>query len=1523
MECMTDMDVTKGLGSEPHTSTSSAGRDPAALARAKQVFSFLKAFAQRNLPLQRTLAEQLWTLPIRGLPRHPTISVSEVHLAKAGGVFDSGSQEGEPLIRIRRPALTAPPPPPQTILDFLQPGWEQPEGSIEILSIRNIQHSGETISETFADDPGRVSALFGWQASWRQWAEAEMPARRAMKTFERFYELRGRIELESERVELMLGDGRLRWLREDGVIDHPILLQRVELEFDPDVPEFRVSDADRAPELYGALLQGGEAMSAEQLNRLRLELEKGGYHPLSRHGTSGYLKRLAQLLGPRGSFSETFTDVSADGDPRVIRDPVLFLRTRASGYPAAFDRVLEDLEKRQQLPVSLTRLVGVEPPMPSEATSPTASPWSEPNDVLLSKPANPEQVQIARALDRHRAVLVQGPPGTGKSHTIANLIGHLVAQGKRVLVTSHATKALRVLRGQIVETLQPLCVALLENDLEGRTQMEQAVRGILSRLTSSSETELERDAARLAESRSTLNANVERLTSELRAAREAEYNPILVAGESIDPAEAARWIQRYSEENDWIPGPVESSAPVPLSVEEIRDLYATNGRLTKDEEAEIASKLPALGTLPEPQEFAEIVGALTTVEPPELRGLWRRPSREEEIDLLEHLRRSVRDTAAELAQQVNWQRAVIAAGHAGKAEQELWMGLNALVMEAAEVWERARPELMEHEVELLPELPKAETRRVVDEILAHLEAGGSLSMWRLLHKGKWKPVIHGSKVNGIRPETQGHFRAIAIYLEVEEARRKLALRWARQAEPIGLPPFLSLGTPPEPIARDYSQHFASLLGWWHARWTSLEVAALAAGFRWDEFRTREVAHSAPKTPFERDAEILSGPFDKTVSARLAVAQRSRCQRRLSDLAGLLDRHSGPVCKELRRAVLRQQPLEYEVAYSGFRLILDKQAVSFRRAALMDKAARSAPGWVDAIRSREKPHDQATVPGDVSTAWRWRQFRQEIDRRANLDEAAISRRLHERRDDLRAVTVELIDRRAWLGQLRRTDLNARQALQGWAATQKKIGRGTGKRVPELQAHARALLSKARDAVPVWIMPLARVAESFDPTQRRFDVVIVDEASQSDVLGLLAWYLGDRVAIVGDHEQVSPLGVGQQLDEVKALISQHLVGIPNSHLYDGTTSIYDLARMSFGGTIALREHFRCVPDIIEFSNELSYSGEIRPLRDSGSAPKPHVVEYVVSSRDSGGRSGKTNRAEAQAVVALLKATTEMSENADKTVGAITLLGDEQSAMIQDCAVSVIGAVELERRRFVAGNSAQFQGDERDIMFLSMVDAPTGAPLPLRQTDVFKQRYNVAASRAKDQLWLVHSLDPGRDLKMGDLRRRLIEHVRTPGARRRATEKAKRRAESPFELAVIERLIAAGYHVKPQVWIGHYRVDMIVTDGVRQVVLECDGDRFHGFDQIPMDMIRQANLERVGWRFVRIRGTRFFRDPDGAMDETLSELRRLGVQQVSAVPDGEEVDAKADAFKERVVRRAWEIMREQGWVTDPEAEDPTLGL
>ncbi|HJY85152.1 MAG TPA: DUF559 domain-containing protein, partial [Candidatus Binatia bacterium] len=213
----------------------------------------------------------------------------------------------------------------------------------------------------------------------------------------------------------------------------------------------------------------------------------------------------------------------------------------------------------------------------------------------------------------------------------------------------------------------------------------------------------------------------------------------------------------------------------------------------------------------------------------------------------------------------------------------------------------------------------------------------------------------------------------------------------------------------------------------------------------------------------------------------------------------------------------------------------------------------------------------------------------------------------------------------------------------------------------------------------------------------------------------------------------------------------------------------------------------------------------------------------------------------------------EYVEKTFGVISLVGDEQALEINRLLWNYLAPDEYERRRVLCGNAAQFQGDERDVMFLSVVDTSLGGPLPLREQPMFKQRFNVAASRARDQMWVVHFLDPQNDLKPGDLRRRFIEYAVDPSAVIRAIAHAEKRVESEFEKEVLHRLIQAGYRVDPQWQVGSYRIDLVVMDSKgRRLAIECDGDRFHPTEKLPEDMARQAVLERLGWTFARIRGS-----------------------------------------------------------------------
>lgn len=479
--------------------------------------------------------------------------------------------------------------------------------------------------------------------------------------------------------------------------------------------------------------------------------------------------------------------------------------------------------------------------------------------------------------------------------------------------------------------------------------------------------------------------------------------------------------------------------------------------------------------------------------------------------------------------------------------------------------------------------------------------------------------------------------------------------------------------------------------------------------------------------------------------------------------------------------------------------------------------------------------------------------------------------------------------------------------GWKQTVKKIGKGTGKNAPMYRAKARSLMAKCQNAVPGWIMPIGKALESLNPKNNQFDIVIIDEASQSDISSLAILYMGKKLVIVGDDKQVSPMAVGAETGKINALRDMFLVGkIENAHLYDAKTSIYDIAATTFQ-PLMLREHFRCVPEIIGFSNWLSYDFKIKPLRDdSSSVLLPAVVNYRVAD---GKRIGKTNPNEARTIVALMQACMEQPEYDGKTFGVISLLGDEQVKVIQAEIYRSIQPQECSKRRLLCGNASDFQGDERDVVFLSVVDCANGAgPLSNQgygADDAYRKRYNVAASRAKDQLWVVDSLDPANDLKPGDLRKQLIDFSLNPTSVSRANEEIEAKAESPFESAVAKHLAARGYHLVQQWKVGAYRLDMVAVCGKQRVAIECDGERYHsGEEKIRADMERQTILERLGWRFIRIRGSEYYRNPEKAMERVITELAEFGIKP-EETPTAEAVPFRETDLLNRVKACAHRIL------------------
>lgn len=1499
--------------------------------RVTQVFQFLKALNQANGPDKHQIQDQPWSLWLRELPRHPDVTVATYQSNDS----EADTDDNETILRVRRPKLTKPPTPPGILQGWLKPGWDQILGEAEVEASRN--HSpwiGETKIIRFEDEPERMAQFTVWKARRDEWAANERPAAEVLSLFERFYELYGRIERDAERLELVLGDGILNWQSGSSVLHHPILLKRVQLVFRATVPEFLLIETDHPTELYSELFHSVKDTDGTGIGRCREELDEGGFHPLDGPETTGFLKRLVMVLSPNSEYVEEGEPQGFESFPRIGRSQVFFLRSRNQGFSTAIDTILEDIQGRQELPASLLNIVGVETPVVQEEENAIGTGGcyaNEDDTILLSKPANPEQLQIARRLDKYGSILVQGPPGTGKTHTIANLVGHLLAQGKTILVTSHTTKALRVLREKVAKPLQPLCVSILENDGDSRQLLENSINAIVQRLSETTEEGLGKESEQFLEERKTLREQLGNKRHRLQEALADEYRDILVGTEMYGPADAARLVAEGKDSHGWIPGPVTLGAPIPLTTGELLALYQTNATLSETAETALNNQLPPPEELMDPLEFDAWVRQIETLSESsahEDSPYWEPVHSEMAIHPLENLLTELQSAVAIFDKSESWLLNVYEAGRLGEPHRAAWETLLALMGEVHILAGEVQDSLLDYVPVLAPERSFEDQQKVLEEIIDHLESGKSLNWTTRLGHGAWFKLIETWTVKGKRPERIEEFRSLWHCARLERRRERLRYRWLQQATEIGAPDLSGYEKRPEVLCHQYHETLKSALNWYSVEWLPLAENLGQQAFRWETFWQEIPSRYEACGEVLRLRDAIREVLPKHFAQRIQQLNFQTLTQRGHALAHTLERypddlHTVQVISAFHQALDARDPALYRQTYQRLLEVLQGRTDLNTRQSLLVKLEPVAPAWANAIRNRLAPHDAGSLPGDVAKAWTWRQLYDELEKRGALSIDGLQREIEQRQELIRTNTIELIDRLAWKAQVKRTSLEQRQSLIGWLQTVKKIGKGTGKRAPMLQQEARKKMELCRSAVPVWILPMSRLVETFNLQNTRFDVVIIDEASQCDLMGLIALYLGKQVVIVGDHEQVSPDAVGQKVEEVQHLINENLQNIPNAQLYDGKMSVYDLAMASFGGTICLREHFRCVPEIIQFSNYLSYEGKIQPLRDAASVSlKPAVIPCRVEGNTT---LTKTNRAEAEQIAALLMACLERPEYREKTFGVISLLGENQAKLIQSILLKHLEPVDFERHAIRCGIPPQFQGDERDVIFLSMVHGPKdtkSGTLSKIEADMYKKRYNVAASRAKDQLWIVHSLDTATDLKPGDLRRRLIDYAQNPQAMMELLEDVVLTPPSDLEQQVYAHFVAQGYRVVSQWRVGKFQIDMVIEGDSARLALECEGDRGYRPDAISEELVRQAILERLGWKFVRVRGSEFFREPELALKPVYERLNALEIypdtEAGSELAEPKLLPSDSD-FSGALMLRATELVAE--WRTQTPVAEPAL--
>ena len=1418
---------------------------------------------------------------------------------------DSQDTEGSSvLLSVRKPKFERCPQPEPALEKWLAAGWDNWENepaTIEYLTTENWL--GETKIELF----DQQEAFERWKPLRARWAERQKLYAQTRELFAELYKRYFELERDSETLEFIVANGILMDRLNPGLC-HPVLTKRVKLRFDPDENTIYIEEVDGQSELYSVIFQTMEDVNLSAVNGLQDDLRRNDYHHLDRNETPGFLKVLVHQLSSDSIYSDTGVPENWSKHSRLLlyTDPCYILRRRLDGTPKAIERIIQRIKDTGFVPAPIGDIVSggrVEIPEDTGEQSieeQLAAVGGESADILLAKEANSEQLEIAKRIERYNAVLVQGPPGTGKTHTIANLMGHFLAQGRSVLVTSHTPKALTVLKDKVPRGLRNLCVSVLE---DSNRDMERSIDGISEYMSRTNAHELRRDMDALSEEREQIIADLADVRRRIFHLIHQECSTIVWQGEAMSPTAAAKFVVEGQGELSYIPGKVDEKLPLPLSRAELVELYRSNEDLTSTDERELAVELPRREELLPPMELERIVDGLNAAKSRfnELhsRAFWRVWSQEERLTF-ELGRRSFQMEAPDrcaieqLAQVCaafegveSWMKTAAVDGREEDAYRRRWETLIEQIKATCAMSEAVMEERFGHDIEL-----GSVEQTALEKLRDIFAEKGKITKFALMFRRDCEAALNAVKFDGRQLGSAEECTIVLHMLELKQARAKCARYWDELMAPQGVMKFTELDRrEPERTAANWAPVMERYLNWYRDAYQPLRERLSAAGIPENAvFCVTELDSRLTKT--DKILEAVSRDIPAICELATAVLDIRDYEAELDAAKSVLlrgGRVASDLCAAAADAIEAQDAARYADACGCLERMCEKYALRLRRRELLDRIMTAAPQWAEDIRRRRGIHGQGQLPDTIEEAWKWKQLSQivadilsEPYSRLQSESLRLSKRYRE-------VTAAYAEKCAWYHLLRRTegDVDMRQALLGWKQTVKKIGKGTGKNAPALKARARELMSRCQEAVPGWIMPMGRALESLDPRRNCFDVIIIDEASQSDVSSLAILYMGKKLIIVGDDKQVSPMAVGVEVDKMNALQQMYIQGkIPNSHLYDAKTSIYDIAKTTFQ-PLMLREHFRCVPDIIGFSNMLSYDDQIKPLREAGSSRLlPAVVNYRVENGHREDRR-KVNPNEAKAIVALMRGCMAQPEYAGKTFGVISLLGDDQVKLLQQEIERNIDARDIFDRKILCGNASHFQGDERDVIFLSMVDSGTGnGPLHLQGfgvDDATRKRYNVAASRARDQLWVVDSLDPANDLKPGDIRKTLIDYSLDPAARSELHRQAESRAESPFEAAVAKALIDRGYRLEQQRSVGAYRLDMVAVCGNQSVAIECDGERWHsGERQIREDMERQTILERLGWRFIRIRGSEYFRGPRKCMDRVAKELESFGIHPEAAAPE-----------------------------------------
>lgn len=375
--------------------------------------------------------------------------------------------------------------------------------------------------------------------------------------------------------------------------------------------------------------------------------------------------------------------------------------------------------------------------------------------------------------------------------------------------------------------------------------------------------------------------------------------------------------------------------------------------------------------------------------------------------------------------------------------------------------------------------------------------------------------------------------------------------------------------------------------------------------------------------------------------------------------------------------------------------------------------------------------------------------------------------------------------------------------------------------------RALMDNFGDLItqilPCTLMSPDSVARFFPAHADIFDIVVFDEASQirvADAIGAMG--RAKSVVVVGDSKQMPPTSFADAsagVDDGEEDTNPEVVADEESILSECVQSLVPQQWLSW--------HYRSQDEaLIAFSNIHYYNGRLASFPAPLSPASGHGISLVrvdgQFERSGRGKTLRTNRVEAERIVADIRSRFDASPDAAPSIGVITFNAQQRDFienLLRDAGDDrLLQALDEPDGLFVK-NLENVQGDERDTILFSVAFSKNDkGVVPLNFGPLSRpggeRRLNVAITRARREVVLYASFDPA-DLRAEETSQVGTKHLRayldmahrgvdtiTQGGRRNAVIDRHRDD-------IAEALRSEGFVVRSDVGLSDFRVDLVIAD------------------------------------------------------------------------------------------------------------------